>query len=100
MSEPVSIKLIDREFLVACEPEERAGLLEAATFLDARMHKLRRSVKTPGFDRLAVLAAVDIAHELLDLRQQQQGQASTLAGQLTHLRRKLEAVLEEAPAPL
>ncbi|HEX7342434.1 MAG TPA: cell division protein ZapA [Rhodanobacteraceae bacterium] len=100
MSEPVSIKLIDREFLVACEPEERDGLLEAAAFLDARMRKLRQAAKTPGFDRLAVLAAVDIAHELLDLRTHQLTQVNQLAGSLTRLRHKLDAVLERVPTPL
>jgi len=100
VSEPVSIKLADREFLVACEPEERNGLLEAAAFLDARMRKLRHASKSPGFDRLAVLAAVDIAHELLDLRQQQQAQGTALAGNLARLRLKLETILEQAPSPL
>lgn len=100
MSEPVSIKLIDREFLVACEPEEREGLLEAASFLDTRMRKLRGAPRSPGFDRLAVLAAMDIAHELLELRSQQQTQVSALAGNLARLRHKLETVLEQAPSPL
>lgn len=100
MSEPVSIKLIDREFLVACEPEERAGLLEAAAFLDTRMRKLRHASKSPGFDRLAVLAAMDITHELLELQQRQQTQADHLASRLTGLRHKLETVLEQAPSPL
>ncbi|HET7268983.1 MAG TPA: cell division protein ZapA [Oleiagrimonas sp.] len=100
MTEPVSIKLGDREFLVACEPEERDGLLEAAAFLDARMRKLRHASKSPGFDRLAVLAAVDIAHELLDLRQHQQNQGSAMVDSLARLRVKLETVLEQAPTPL
>jgi cell division protein ZapA len=100
MSEPVSIKLIDREFLVACEPEEREGLIQAAAFLDARMRKLRRASKIPGFDRLAVLAAMDITHELLELRNQQGTSASTLAGDLARLRQKLETAMERSPTPL
>ncbi|HEX7339884.1 MAG TPA: cell division protein ZapA [Rhodanobacteraceae bacterium] len=100
MTEPVSIKLIDREFLVACEPDERDGLLAAASFLDARMRTLRAASKSPGFDRLAVLAAVDIAHELLDLQLRDAARTATLAGQLARLRMKLETVLEQAPEPL
>lgn len=100
MSEPVSVKLIDREFLIACEPEEREGLLEAAAFLDSRMRKLRGATRSPGFDRLAVLAAMDIAHELLELRTKQQTQVTTLASNLAHLRHKLETVMEQAPSPL
>lgn len=79
MSEPVTIELIDREFLVACEPEERDGLLEAAAFLNTHMRKLRKAAKSPGFDRVAVLAAVDITHQLLDMRQQQKTREAILS---------------------
>jgi cell division protein ZapA (FtsZ GTPase activity inhibitor) len=40
-NEPVALRLIDREFLIACPPEERDGLLEAANFLDRKMRELR-----------------------------------------------------------
>lgn len=100
MSEPVTIQLVDREFLVACEPEERDGLLEASAFLDAHMRTLRKASKSPGFDRLAVLTAVDITHQLLELRQQGKAREAMLTEQLRHLRQKLEAVLADAPTPL
>lgn len=100
MTDPVAIKLIDREFRVACPPEERAGLLEAADFLDQRMRKLRRASKSPGFDRLAVLAAMDITHELLVLREQQQDRSGDCTERLTRLRQRLETALEQAPEPL
>ncbi len=100
MTEPVAIKLIDREFRIACAPEERAGLLEVAEFLDQRMRKLRRASKSPGFDRLAVLAAMDITRELLVLREQQQGQSGDLATRLARLRHRLDAALDQAPEPL
>ncbi len=100
MTEPVSIKLIDREFHIACEPEERAGLLDAARFLDERMRKLRSLSKSPGFDRLALLAAIDITHELLELREGYEGRASAAADSLARLRQRLDLALDQAPAPL
>jgi cell division protein ZapA len=42
-SEPVALRLLDREFLIACAPEEREGLLQAATYLDQKMRELRAS---------------------------------------------------------
>jgi cell division protein ZapA len=99
MSEPVSIKLIDREFLIACAPEERPGLVAAAAFLDTRMRELRRASKSPGFDRLAVLAAINIAHELLDLQQRSEAQELALSEGIRMLRHKLEGVLENGSAP-
>lgn len=99
-NEPVLLRLIDREFLIACPPEERDGLLEAAAFLDRKMRELRSHAKTPGFDRLAVLAAISITHEYLQL--QKHGAADTnnnvsepdIAESLAALRRKLEATLD------
>lgn len=93
MSEPVNVKLLDREFLVACEPDEREGLVAAAQHLDARMRELRSAARTPGFDRLAVLAALSITHELLDRRRHDGERERTLSAGLGHLRRRLEDAL-------
>ena len=99
-NEPVALRLIDREFLIACPPEEREGLLEAASFLDRKMRDLRAHAKTPGFDRLAVLAAISITHEYLQLKTQSVPNADAnvaepgIAESLATLRRKLEAALD------
>jgi cell division protein ZapA len=93
-SEPVALRLIDREFLIACAPEEREGLLEAASFLDRKMRELRANAKAPGFDRLAVLAAISITHEYLALRKQHDGADQSVTDGLAALRRKLEAALD------
>jgi cell division protein ZapA len=98
-SEPVALRLIDREFLIACAPEEREGLLEAASYLDRKMRELRANAKTPGFDRLAVLAAISITHEFLALRKQHSGSDQSVTDGLAALRRKLEAALESPTTP-
>ena len=98
-SEPVALRLIDREFLIACAPEERDGLLEAASYLDRKMRELRANAKTPGFDRLAVLAAISVTHELLALRNQHSGADRSVTDGLAALRRKVEAALEPAAPP-
>jgi cell division protein ZapA len=93
-SEPVALRLIDREFLIACAPEEREGLLEAASYLDRKMRELRSASKAPGFDRLTVLAAISITHEFLALRKQSGGQSHNLGDELVALRRKIDAALD------
>lgn len=98
-SEPVALRLIDREFLIACAPEEREGLLEAAGYLDRKMRELRANAKTPGFDRLAVLAAISVTHEFLALRKQHSGSDQSVTDGLAALRRKLEAALESPATP-
>lgn len=100
MNEPVSLRLIDREFLIACPPEEREGLLEAANYLDRKMRELRAHAKTPGFDRLAVLAAISVTHEYLQLQKKPVVNTANSAAEpgiaegLATLRRKLEATLD------
>ena len=42
---PVALRLVDREFLIACAPEEREGLLESAAYLDRKMRELRANAK-------------------------------------------------------
>ena len=96
-SEPVALRLIDREFLIACAPEERDGLLEAAGFLDRKMRELKANAKAPSFERLAVLAAISVAHELLILRKQHEGQEQRLSDGLAALRSKLDAVFDAEP---
>ncbi|HVC17028.1 MAG TPA: cell division protein ZapA [Rhodanobacter sp.] len=97
-AEPVALRLIDREFLIACAPEEREGLIEAASFLDRKMRELRANARAPSFERLAVLTAISITHEFLALRKRHDGQEQSLSNSLAALRRKLDAVLESDPA--
>ncbi len=93
-SEPVALRLIDREFLIACAPEEREGLLEAAGFLDRKMRELRANARAPSFERLAVLTAISVTHEFLTLRKQHDGQEQRLSDGLASLRLKLDAALD------
>ncbi|WP_158880264.1 cell division protein ZapA [Rhodanobacter sp. L36] len=98
VSDPVTLRLIDREFLIACSPEEREGLLEAASFLDRKMRELRANAKAPSFERLAVLTAISVTHDFLTLRKQHDGQGQRLSDGLATLRQKLDAALESEAA--
>ena len=64
MSEPVTVSILDREYTVGVSDEERAGLASAARMLDARMRDLRGGNRMVAPDRLAVLTALNLAHEL------------------------------------
>lgn len=89
----VTVRLLDREFLVGCAPDEREGLLAAATYLDRKMHDLRGASRSVGYDRVAVLAALFIADELLQLRTRHDEQSRNLSDGIGVLRRKLEGAL-------
>lgn len=64
MSEAVTIRILDREYTVGVAEHERASLNAAARMLDQRMRELRGSNKMVAPDRLAVLTALNLAHEL------------------------------------
>ena len=63
-SEPVSVRVLDREYTVGVSDAERDSLTSAARMLDARMREVRGSNKMVAPDRLAVLTALNLAHEL------------------------------------
>lgn len=92
-NEPVNVRLLDREYTVGVEPEERDSLIAAARLLDARMREVRGSNRMAAVDRVTVLAALNLAHELQQLRDQQQKHEAELTRTLNELQRKLDRVL-------
>ncbi|HFE31734.1 MAG TPA: cell division protein ZapA, partial [Gammaproteobacteria bacterium] len=60
----VTIRLLDKDYQVACPAEERMALLESARYLDEKMREIRDSRKMIGSERVAVMAALNIAHDL------------------------------------
>ncbi|HEY3643722.1 MAG TPA: cell division protein ZapA [Gammaproteobacteria bacterium] len=66
----VTVRLLDKEYQVACPEDEREGLLESAELLNRKMKEIRDSGKVVGVDRIAVMAALNLCHEML------QGKAS------------------------
>ncbi len=61
----LDVTILGREFKVACKEGERVELAEAVAFLDRRMREIRDAGKIAGLDRIAVMAALNIAHEFL-----------------------------------
>ena len=60
----VKIKVMDKEYHVACEPAVAQELLSAAQYLDQKMRQIRRAGRVMGTDRIAVMAALNMAYEL------------------------------------
>jgi len=64
-SVPVTVRIMEKEFCVACPADERDSLLASARYLDGKMRQIRDSRKVVGMDRIAVICALNLAHELL-----------------------------------
>lgn len=61
----ITVHILDKEYLIACPEEEKHDLMRAADYLDRKMREIRDGGKIIGSDRIAVMAALNISHELL-----------------------------------
>ena len=64
----IEISILGRNYKIACKEGERAALLEAAAYLDGKMGEIKKAGKVSGTDRIAVMAALNIAHEFLSVK--------------------------------
>ncbi len=64
----LDVTIMGREFRVACAPGEEEKLLEAVDYLDQKMREIRDAGKVIGVERIAIMAALNITHELLSTR--------------------------------
>ena len=64
----VDVNIMGHEFAVACSEEERAGLMTAVGYLDKKMREIRDTGKVVGVERIAIMAALNLTHELLTVR--------------------------------
>lgn len=61
----ISISILDKDYQVSCLPEEVTALKRSADYLDARFREMKENSSLVSFDRLAVMAALNIANDLL-----------------------------------
>ncbi len=66
---PIKVQILGKEYPIACPADEQHELLIAARFLDGKMREIRDTGRIIGSERIAVMAGLNIAHELLQLRQ-------------------------------
>ena len=91
----VSVRVLDREYQVACPAEERSDLLDSAEYLDAKMREVRDTGKVVGLDRIAVISALNIANELIKMRHSGGSLDGDLGARLRGMRERVEAALEK-----
>ena len=64
----IDVTILDRQYRVACPDDEREELMASVTYLDRKMREIKDSGKIAGADRVAVMAALNITHELLSAK--------------------------------
>ena len=89
----IEIHILGRAYKVACSREEEPGLVAAAHYLDDKMREIRDSSKVIGAERIAIMAGLNLAHELLN--QGGGGQTEEARARLAQCNAVLDSVLED-----
>ena len=92
----VAVRILDKEYFIVCPPEERKDLQQSADYLNAKMREIRDTGKVVGIDRIAVIAALNMANELVKLRASEQQIANGVTGRITALRGRVESALQNS----
>ncbi|MGY6632092.1 MAG: cell division protein ZapA [Wenzhouxiangella sp.] len=89
-NQPVTVRILEREYRVMCAPEQRRDLMESALLLDQQMREIRDSGRISSMDKIAVMSALNLAEEVIQLRQALQAREA-LDGRLRKMAASLEA---------
>lgn len=96
MSDNVSVRILDREYLVACPPGERDALLAAARLLDTRLREMREHSRSATLERLAIMAALNLAHEQQQHKNRAETVSGSVGGEIARLIQRADSVLAES----
>lgn len=91
----VCVRILDKEFRIACPPDQETALREAARYLDQQMRRVRQTGKVVGLDRIATMAALNITNELLISKKKPAEMEEAISARLQMLQDKIDGVLEQ-----
>jgi cell division protein ZapA len=93
--ESIKVQVMGKEFAVACDVEEKSTLLAATRFLDEQIENIQSQGKIVGNDRIAIMVAINLASELLELREQQ-ANTTNLQNDLNTLSEKIDRAMVDS----
>jgi cell division protein ZapA len=92
---PVTVRILDKEFLIACAPEERPALLSSARYLDERMREVRDGARIVGLDRISIMAGLNIANELLQQQARNEHLDRATLPRIAALQARMQGILDQ-----
>lgn len=96
------ITLLDRKYLIACPAEEQEGLLRSAQHLNRKMQEIRQGGKVLSLERMAIMAALNITHEMLNkdsATQSSQAQTARLNARMDKVLQELNTMIGSRKVP-
>ena len=96
MTSPISVNILGKEYQVACPDEEKDALIASAKMLHDNMEQIRSTGKIVGLDRIAVMAALNLAHELISLQNNDEDGMEDVNKSILQMKDKVSLFLEQA----
>lgn len=95
MSSPVNVSILGKDYQIACPEEEQTSLIASAQMLHNNMEQIRSTGKVVGLDRIAVMAALNLAHDLISLQNDEGNDSDELNKRIFQMKDRVSAFLEE-----
>jgi cell division protein ZapA len=92
----VSVRILDKEYQVACPASERTNLLDSAEILNNKMREIRDSGRIVGLDRIAVMAALNMANDLIHANARDQELEGGISDRLKTISDRVDSVLSDS----
>ena len=93
----VVIDILDKEYTIACPASERDGLLRSASQLRERLHRVRESGRVMGAERMMVITALNLLHDLKQQQHRQSEMQRAVEGDIHRLQKKLGTAIARRP---
>lgn len=90
----VTVKILDKDYQIACPEGQEQALQQSAAYLDEKMATIRTTGKVLGVERIAVMAALNISHELLETGPQKPGSNKKATEQVAKLNNKIDEAMQ------
>ncbi|OGT71186.1 MAG: hypothetical protein A3I78_10080 [Gammaproteobacteria bacterium RIFCSPLOWO2_02_FULL_56_15] len=97
-AKPINITIFDKEYLVTCKDDEREQLHTAVAFLNDKLLELKRGGKVIGAERIAMITALNLTHELLAYKREKTFYNESIDESIRRLNNKIDTVLEKGKA--
>lgn len=92
---PVKLRILDKDYVIACPEEERETLNASARYLNEKVKQVREGGKVVSTERMVVVSALNIIHEYLQYKQQKENHIDILNNEIASLQEKIELALLE-----
>ncbi len=89
----VAVSILQKEYKIACPEEQQDALIRSAAMVDRKMREIREQGKSIGQDRVAIMAAINIAYELLDSQSSHSNHSGEISKELSRIHSKVEGAL-------